>query len=248
MTMSLPGFGDGFGFTGEGAYDTAVGKTEMSLDLSAMLEMFRGLAEAFGGTSTMGDLDPDDFRLDAVLDGLVMYMRMPFVADKIPGGKEWVKVDLRQAAAKVPGMDVDQLLQFTRNGPQSTLTYLEAVSGDIEVIGTEEVRGVDTTHHRATIDVRKYASLVPAAQREKLSSLLDQLVEQTGLQTFPVDVWVGEDGLVRKLEMTMAMTQPGTTQSASASMTYEMFDYGEPVTITLPLPEDTADVSTLVGP
>jgi hypothetical protein len=31
-------------------------------------------------------------------------------------------------------------------------------------------------------------------------------------------------------------------------MTYEMFDYGEPVTITLPLPEDTADVSTLVGP
>ena len=56
-------------------------------------------------------------------------------------------------------------------------------------------------------------------------------------------MWVGEDGLVRKLEMTMSMTEPGTAQAAAASMSYEMFDYGEPVHITLPLPAETVDVS-----
>jgi hypothetical protein len=247
VTMSMPGFGDGFGLSGEGAFDSAAGKTEMRLDLSALLELFAGLADAFGGTSTMGDLDPDDFVLDTVLDGLVVYLRMPFLADKLPAGTEWVKIDLREQAARIPGLDVDELLQFTRNGPQATLDYLRAVSGEIVTVGTEELRGVPTTHHRATIDLRRYASLVPEAQREQLGSMLDQLARQTGLESFPVDVWVGEDGLVRKLELTMSISRPGGGQSASAAMSYEMFDNGEPVTITLPLPEDTADAATL-GP
>jgi hypothetical protein len=78
--------------------------------------------------------------------------------------------------------------------------------------------------------------------------MLDQLVRQTGLATIPVDVWVGSDGLVRKLVLTMSMTQPGTAQSADATMAFELFDYGKPVVITLPLPEDTADVTALAHP
>jgi hypothetical protein len=243
----MPGLGDGFAITGEGAFETATGKTSMSLDLSALLELFRGFAGAFGGSSQMGDLDSGDFQLDAILDGTDMYMRFPFLRDQIPGGKEWLKLDLLQAAASTPGLDLDQVLQFTKNGPQSTLSYLEALSGEIETVGAEEVRGVATTHYRATVDVRKYASLVPAAERERLSSMLDGLVDQVGLEAFPVDVWVGTDGLVRKVELALSMTQPGTTQSVSASMSYEMFDYGEPVTITLPLPDQVADVTSL-GP
>ena len=247
LDMTLPGFSDSFGFTGKGAFDTGSGKTEMSIDLSSFLDLMQGLAGSLGGGGSMGDLKADDFKIDAVLDGLVMYMRFPFLRDKIPGGKEWVKIDLRRAAAKVPGLDVDQFLQFTQNGPQTSLEYLEAVSGPIETVGVEDVRGASTTHYRTAVDVKKYANLVPEAQREQLSSMLDQLVQQTGLREIPVDVWVGEDGLVRKLEMTMKMTRPGTTMSADASMRYELFDYGKPVTITLPLPSDTADVTSLAS-
>ncbi len=247
IEMSMPGFGDGFGFTGKGAFDTATGKTEMSLDLSSFLELMQGLAGSLGGSGATSELEPDDFSLDAVMDGLVMYMRFPFLADKIPGGKEWVKVDLRQAAAKVPGLDLDQFLQFANNGPQSSLEYLKAVSGPIETVGVEEVRGVSTTHYRTAVDVTKYARLVPEAQRAQVGSMLDQLVQQTGLATIPIDVWVGADGLVRKLELTMSMAPAGSTQTATASMRFEMFDYGEPVTITLPLPEDTADITSLAS-
>jgi hypothetical protein len=249
MDMSMPGFGGAFGFTGEGAFDTKVGKTQMSIDLSSFFELMKGLASSFGGSTSgsLGDVDADDFKIDAIVDGLVMYMHMPFLEDKIPGGKPWVKIDLRKAAASVPGFDVDELLQFTNNGPQSTLSYLEAVSGSIETVGVEDVRGTSTTHYRVSIDLTKYANLVPSAQREKLASLLDQLVKQTGVRTIPVDVWVDADSLVRKLEMDFSMTQPGSSQTATASMTFEMFDYGEPVNITLPLPEETADVTSLAG-
>ena len=147
----------------------------------------------------------------------------------------------------MPGLDLEQFLQFANNGPHSTLDYLKAVAGAIETVGTDEVRGVSTTHYRTNVDLTKYAKLVPEAQREQLSSMLDQLVRQTGLRQIPVDVWVGEDGLVRKLEMTMTMTEPGTNQTAAASMSYEMFDYGKPVHITLPLPAETVDVTALAS-
>ncbi len=247
LDMTLPGFSDSFGFTGKGAFDTGAGKTEMSIDLSSFLDLMQGLAGSLGGGGSMGDLKADDFKIDAVLDGLVMYMRFPFLQDKLPGGKEWVKIDLRQAAARVPGFDVDQFLQFAQNGPQTSLEYLEAVSGSIETVGVEDVRGASTTHYRTTIDVKKYANLVPEAQREQVSSMLDQLVQQAGLRELPVDVWVGEDGLVRKLVLTMKMTQSGTTQTADASMRFELYDYGKPVTITLPLPSETADITSLAS-
>jgi hypothetical protein len=203
------------------------------------------MAGSLGGSGSTGDLDPDDFKLDAVMDDLVMYMRFPFLRDKVPGGKEWVKIDLRQAASRVPGLDLDQFLQFANNGPQTTLEYLKAVSGPIETVGVEDVRGTGTTHYRTAVDLRKYAELVPESQREQLRSMLDQLVQQAGVSEIPVDVWVGDDGLVRKLELTMSMAPAGSTQSATASMRIEMYDYGKPVTITLPLPEDTADITSL---
>jgi hypothetical protein len=245
MEMAIPGFADGFRFTGEGAYDSQVGKTQMSLDLSSLVDTMKGMAEAFGGDAGAAGLNGDDFKLEVVVDGLVMYMRMPFIADKLPGGKEWVKVDLRDVASKVPGVDLDQFLQFANNSPQTTLEYLKAVSGPIETVGVEDVRGTQTTRYRTSIDVAKMAKVVPAAQRETLSSMLDQLVKQTGLGSIPVDVWVGDDGLVRRLVMTLSMTEPGGSDTLTASMTFEMFDYGKPVHITLPLAADTADITAL---
>jgi hypothetical protein len=243
MEMSMPGFAEPFAFTGEGAFDSAAEKTSMSIDLSSFAELMKGMASAFGGSGA--ELDADDWRIDGVVDGLVMYMRMPFIADKLPAGKEWVRIDLAQAAAQLPGVDVDQFLQFAGHGPESTLDYLRAVSGPITPVGVETVRGESATRYSTTIDVRKYGNLATGEAKERLDSMLDQLVAQTGLDAIPVDVWIGEDGLVRRLEMTFAMTQPGSTERLEASMTFELFDYGKPVEIILPLESETVDVSAL---
>jgi hypothetical protein len=168
LTMSIPPIADGLGFTGEGAFDAAVDKTEMTLDLSSFVKLMEGIGGASGG------LDADDFRMSAVLDGVVMYLRFPFLADKLPSGKPWVRIDLQQAAANVPGVDLEQMLQLANNGPHATLDYLRAVSGEIETVGADMQRGVATTHYRTTVDLAKYARLVPEAQRELIGSVLDR--------------------------------------------------------------------------
>ena len=43
---------------------------------------------------------------------------------------------------------------------------LRAVSEEVEELGTEDVRGVETTHYRTTVDLRRYPDLVPPDRRE----------------------------------------------------------------------------------
>lgn len=246
MEMAMPGFSEQLAFTGEGAFDTKVGKTEMSLDMSAFATLMKELAGAFGGDASGLDLDAEAWKIEAVLDGLVMYMRFPFLSSELPAGKEWVKIDLREAASQIPGLDLDQLLQFANNGPQSSLEYLKAVAGEIEPVGVEEVRGEQATHYKTAIDLLEYKNLVPeGSTREALGSMFEELVKQTGLQEIPVDVWVGQDDLVRRMQMALSITQPGSADRLDASLTFEMFDYGKPVTITLPLAAETASITDL---
>lgn len=250
MEMAMPGFSEQLAFTGEGAFDTKVGKTAMSLDMSAFATLMKEMAGAFGGDAGDLDLDAEAWKIEAVLDGLVMYMRFPFLSSdlssELPDGKEWVKIDLREAAQQIPGLDLDQLMQFANNGPQSSLEYLKAVAGEIKPVGVEEVRGEQAAHYVTTIDLLKYKNLVPeGTTREALGSMFEELVKQTGLREIPVDVWVGQDNLVRRMEMTFSITQPGSPDRLDASMTFEMFDYGKPVEIILPLEAETASVADL---
>ncbi len=247
LEMAFPGAEGRLGFTGEGAFDSAAQRASMSIDMSSFAELFGGLVAGMGSGSGAPDLgNADAWKIDAVQDGLVLYMRFPAVAERLPGGKPWVRIDLSRAS-QAGGFDLAQLQQFTSNDPRKVLDYLRAVSGEIQTVGTEDVRGVATTRYSAAIDLRRYENLVPPEQRAELRSLLGQLVEQSGISTFPVDVWVDEYGLVRKLAMAFSATQPGTTQSANASMTFELYDYGQEVEIELPPSDQVVDVTALGG-
>ena len=132
------------------------------------------------------------------------------------------------------------------SGPRrEILDYLRAVSGAIETDGTEELRGVETTHYYAIVDLLRYEKIAPPAEREKVRALLGEVVDEPGLGEIPMDVWVDELGLVRKLTMAFSATQPGTEEQATASMSFKLYDYGEDVEIELPPASQVADVSTL---
>jgi hypothetical protein len=208
MDMTAPGGYETMSFSGYGAFDTAAERSEMTLDMSSLVSFFG----AFDSGNGAADLTkPELWKIDAVLDGLVMYMRFPLLS-RLPDarfqGKEWVKLDLR-SAARMASFDLDQLKEFTSNDPRDMLRMLQAVEGDLESLGAEEVHGVQTTHYRTTVDLLRYKELFPASQREKVGSMLDELVKQSGLRTMPVEVWVDDDSLVHKMKLTMAATQPG---------------------------------------
>jgi hypothetical protein len=246
MEMTFPGATESFGFSGDGAFDSGADRASLSFDLSSFAGLLGGLFAGAAGEDAPDFGDADAWKIEAVQDGTVMYLRFPAVSDELPDGKSWVRID-PTTMAEAQGFDFEQFEQFTSNDPRKMLDFLKAVSGEVETVGTEELRGVSTTHYRATVDLRNYERLVPAEDREELSSMFGELIEQSGVSEMPFDVWLDDAGLVRKLELTFSQTQPGTTDVAEASMAFELYDYGADVEIELPPASQVVDASALSG-
>jgi len=246
MTMSFPGADEPFAFSGEGAFDARSKRASFSVDMSSLASLLGGLFAGMAGSSTASGPDFDDpsaWKIEAVQDGTVSYVRFPALDEQLPNGKSWIRTDSRTAAGQ--GFDVSQFDQLASNDPRELLDFLQGVSGEIETVGSEVLRGVKTTHYRATIDPLEYAKLAPAEKQQELQSLVEQMAGQSGLGEIPVDVWLDESGLVRKLTMAFSATQPGTSEQSNVSMTFELYDYGEAVDIALPPQSEVVDASAL---
>jgi hypothetical protein len=246
LSMQIPGFNQSFAFKASGASDEKSGKGEITMDLSSFAKLMSGFAGSMGGDMPDGLGDPEKWKLEMRLDGTVAYMHMPMLAGKLPGGKEWVRIDLEQAAS-LRGLDLAQLQGFAEGSdPRQMLDFLRSVSSEVTRVGTEEVRGVATTHYFAVADFKK--ALADLARKSGQSSLLTQLGGLGGsLQNVPIDVWVDADNLVRRMNMDLSLSAPGQLGEAKASLAMELFDYGKPVSVEAPPASDTVDLSALVG-
>ena len=242
MAMTLPGAEEQFAFTGQGAFDAASGRASFSMDMSSFARLLGGFVAGLAGPNAKDVPDFDDpsgWQVDAVQAGTVSYVRFPAVADRLPAGKSWIRTD---GKANVQGFDLDQ---FATSDPRTLLDVLKAASAEIETLGSEELHGVGTTHYRATIDPREYAKAAPMERREELFSLVEQMGAQSGLATVPVDVWLDSEGLVRKLSLEISAPQPGSSESSTASIAFELWDYGEDVEIALPPTSQVIDASAI---
>jgi len=242
MTMSLPGAEEQFAFTGEGAFDAASDRASFSMDMASFARLLGGFVAGLAGPNAedLPDFDdPSGWQIDAVQAGTVSYVRFPAVADRLPAGKSWIRTD---GKADVQGLDLDQI---ATSDPRTLLDLLKAASAEIETLGSEELHGVDTTHYRALIDPREYATLAPTEKRAELFSLVEQMGAQSGLATVPVDVWLDSQGLVRKLSLEISATKPGSSESSDASIAFELWDYGEDVEIALPPASQVVDASAI---
>ena len=139
--------GPGGSFTGEGEIAGDRGRLDLHF------------SEAAGG------LFPAD--VEAVYADGALYVRFSGLAGLLPGlatgGRDWLGVDL--------GADGDALREYLDLGegdPTRLLETLEA-AGAFDEVGSESVRGVETTRYRGTV------------------------------ASSQVEVWVGADGLVRRV-------------------------------------------------
>jgi hypothetical protein len=243
VELSFPGADDPFALSGEGAFDADSDRSELSVDMSSFAKLLGGLFGAMAGPDAPDFDDPDAWKIDVVQDGDVAYVRFPAMAAELPDGKSWVRGDHDGLGAQ--GVELDELQQFTRTDPREMLDFLRGVSGAIETVGTEELRGTETTHYRATIDPADYEKLAPEEQREQLGALVDEIVGTSGIEKIPMDVWLDASGMVRKVVMTFSATPPGSTETGESAVSFELWDYGEPVTIELPPASEVVDASAL---
>jgi LppX_LprAFG lipoprotein len=220
-SASMQVLGQQFSFTGNGESDMANGRMQMTMD-------FTGLP---------AQLTQNGSTAEFVLADKVMYLKMPFLSGMLPGGKQWMKVDLA-AAAKQAGTSLGS---FGQLDPQQWLQQLLA-SNDTKKLGSDTVQGEQMTHYRTTIDPDKAISKVPAAQRAAVRKAMKQI----GMSTIPVDVWVDGKGLLRQESLSLTMGQG--LQNATMKMTYDMHDFGQPVNVEVPPADQVFDaLSALKG-
>ena len=156
----------------------------------------------------------------------VVYVRFPFLAKTLPGGKQWIRVDL-QRAGNAAGIDLSKVLGQAGANPVDVLDLLRA-SGDVTKAGSETLDGVATTHYHATVDLEK-ALTTKGIPQDTVQRLLD-----AGAPTeLPVDVWIGDDdGLVRKVQSTYDVPSGG--ESVKTVTTVNLSDWGTTVSVDTP--------------
>ena len=229
----------GFEIDGEALELTSTGvfigtQMQMEMDFGSLLA-----SRAPGADMPAGFDEP----MVVVVDGTTTYMRMPML-DALTGTSGWLSMTPEDI-----GLAGDALgMGFApTNNPTQMMEALRGISDDLEEVGTEEVRGTDTIHYRGTIDLERALAQVREQVRPALQA---QLGEMTG--TLPVEVWLGEDGLVRRLSMDMAellatASAESGTKMDGGSLVMEFFDYGADVEVDLPDAEDTRPFTEVLG-
>ncbi|MFD9396683.1 hypothetical protein ACFWBB_39900 [Streptomyces sp. NPDC060000] len=166
------------------------------------------------------------------------YARMGDTFARQAGGKHWIKYaydDLESLGGSSGAYLKDQMQNTTPN--QSVKLLL--ASGDVREVGAEKVRGQRTTHYSGTVDVADLAEKNSSLSQSQLDDLKKTL-EQAGVTTETVDIWVdNRDLLVKKVEK-------GETTAGAYAQTAYYTDYGTKVSAEVPPAGDTADFSTLL--
>ncbi len=171
---------------------------------------------------------------------LVLYVNSAELSSKLPGDKPWVRVDLQQLGEKL-GVDVGKLLDGANTNPGQILDLLQS-TGSVSTVGTETVDGTSTTHYKATIQLDQLAGKLGGSVGQVA---YDELVSKGAPSTIPVDVWIGDDGLVRRVSIDDSITVSG--QTASVKVQLDISDYGATANVTAPPSDQVFDVSGLIS-
>lgn len=234
--MEAPGGGTA-PFTGGGVSDRRGQRGRARMDMSALARQSGG--EGLG--------EPGDWKMEMVFDRRFFYLRFPLLERELDG-KSWLKFDvIRVAQALGIEPSLVRVEQQQGSDPASTLRYLRTVSDEVEKVGTEDVRGVQSTHYRATAELRKYPELVPAAERAQARRSVRRLIQLYGDDEFDTEIWVGRDKLIRRMKWTQSMKVQGTGRPVDSTFTTDLYDFGAKVSVEPPPDDEVKDVTDQVA-
>ncbi len=159
--------------------------------------------------------------------GQTVYVKVPNATDP---SRPWVKTDARTFGSQNGGAGASDPSQF--------LSYLRGASSGITDEGADTVRGTHTRKLKANLDLRKAAAKLPTDRR----AAVEKAIQQLGTSTIPAEVWIDDQGRLRKMTFSLQVNAGGqgttgstsATQTASFSLTLELFDYGAPVDVSPP--------------
>ena len=157
--------------------------------------------------------------MELILLDKMMYLKSPDLGT----GDKWLKVDLSD-----PNSLFGMIGKAT--DPEVMFKAMEAPK-KLELVGTEEVDGVETNHYRITLDPAKYLAAMefPAAMADMMPK---ELV---------TEMWVDGDDLPRKFSQTLEVPSAagGKPTSTTSEGTYS--DFGTDVEIEAPPADEVTE-------
>ena len=206
---------------GDGVFDLRNRRGGLTLDLGS-------LSGAFGGGA-----------VDAVLSPEGIFVKLPS-APGGAGGRPWLKISLATLSEQA-GLNLGSLAQLQQSDPTQALTYLKGALDDVDEVGEDTLRGVETTHYRGTIDLRRAtASLPPEAQ-----AAVEDAIASLGTSRIPADVWLDDDGRIRQLRITA--DPDGEGPNGPGTLAVELYDFGATADVQVPPADQVADLTDLFG-
>lgn len=195
-------------FGGDGIADFADKKFQLQLNLPA--------SSGISGT------------IDERVIGKDFYLKFPDALAAQLGGKAWIKLSASDLGAS-SSSGLGQLGQ----DPTQFLSTLRSVSNSITKVGTAEIRGVKTTHYRAEVDLSKALAASGVGKSGALSSAtIEQYKKLLGSTTLPEDVYLDDNGLARRIAVSLTPASSSSSSSSSAakigafSITVDLYDFG----------------------
>jgi hypothetical protein len=233
FSMTMKAGGRTIQLDGAGAFDFDDSRGTIIMDASSVLPAGSG-----------------DGRFELRMIGSMLYMKMPagLGTQALGGGKPWVAVDVEKTlkAAGLGGINPTNLQQ----DPTQTLRLLRASSTSVKKVGTAKVRGVSTTRYKARLDLRKSIEAtgdelgLSDKERAQLRRAAEQMSAQAGLKMIPVEIFVDQEGLLRRMRLTMKSTIAAAP--FALTQTTDFYDFGVDVNVEAPPDSQVFDLSKLI--
>jgi hypothetical protein len=223
--LEIPGSGAALMMAGQGEYNGKTGLSRITIGTDLPPE---AAAQVPGGR----------FEIEQVSETrpgtAVMYMRSPAFG-QLPGGAEWMKLDLsEEVGGQMQSLDPRDQLEMLRS------------SEDFEELGTERIRGVPTTHYKATVDQGDEVERLRDEGEDTAADALETVIDANdGVDTVGVEAWVARDKTIRRLEMEIPFSLGASPAGTSMLMTLELYDFGIEPHIELPSESDVFDASDI---
>ncbi|MEV4556599.1 hypothetical protein AB0K51_06325 [Kitasatospora sp. NPDC049285] len=211
---------------------------------SAKVTVTPGDGNGSGGTGEYVWKNPPSFLLNTEIDGQqgkilfvadAMYLGAPAELATLAGGKNWMKLDPRDAVTGVPGstdiVPFATMMQLMDPGVQ-----LVAAAPTATLVGPETVAGQATVHYRSEVQVD---TLVGAMKlTPELKTKVNAQLKASGASAV-TDYWINAKGeLVQQSSTDLATTKTdkpstvvysalGTVQATKAPSASEVFNLGD---------------------
>jgi hypothetical protein len=230
-------------------FDRSAGRVRAESDMSELAAVLETADEAVPGDYSL----PTRF----VIDGDTVYAQIGPMARTV--GLEptsWIKRDLVGFAQQSIDNETAALLL----DPLGMLGLLARPVTGVRSMGDDDVRGEPTTHLTATVDLRARptpsSGSRPSTNGSSASGAdgegddqpasegdLEARFRAIGVDELQVDVYIDADHIIRRLEFRLDAAGSGRESGAAGqgalTTTFDVYDVGDPIEISLP---DSADV------